>query len=1136
MASTILEDKPSFRENHELDGNKESSSGTEDISLVLHKMRVGHKIKITKDKTMDVKEFAKSLDLDHRHFDISHKKASSIHNYAYFFDIEIERNAAEKTPLKWTLTKKASDFLEFQKELNKELEKEHKFSKDKIPQMMTFFVFKKAEKQQGFLEAAETFLTKLVSDDEIRLKSKVLYEFLEFSLLPLPNGPMKYKEGYLKKRGGGRFKENKVRLYLSTIFRRWQRRWFILTEEGIIYLVDSESTRVREMLLFDQSFKIEYGRKATGSHEGISLVVPNRKLNLKAKDEFEAMVWISEIQKAAKNCPYTKQNRFDSFAPQRDLNNHVKWYVDAEGYYEELYEMLLRAKKEVFITDWWLTPELPLKRPVEDAESEYRVDKVLAKIANAGVRVYIIVYNEVKLLMYNNSDHTKQALESLSPNITVLQHPSEPFFSWSHHEKMVVIDQAIGFVGGFDLCFGRFDNSSHPLFDPAEQEGKGQMFAGKDYSNPRVQDFKDVEEYAKPQMDKKSAPRLPWHDAMIKLSGPVVADLSRHFIQYWNHVEVDVYSKAKEAPIPMNNLISKEGNVHGLKKQNATIRFKNAYKKVVANQALVNSLQDTKKESAKPNDKGESQQSTLASIRNADTPPKKNDENHNRDDDEEHDSLINGSNGSMTSLDNNIKDGKGNSGKKEKSDKSDKSEKPEEKESRGLVGGFKDGVNHILGKLGLKFPAGGKILPVSQKFPDGKMKTKSAGWFKGLCARRKPNINERQQNDDDSSDSDSEETKFKIMKKIRIAAKKDHEGDFTKDHKTKLTKKRIERVLFSKQEKLIEGTCSCQMVRSAARWSMGLNKETDEGENSIENAYVEIIKNTKSFLYIENQFFMSATAGKTLKNRIGHALVERIERAHANKERLRILVFLPLTPEFEGEITDSGSGVVRVEMYWQYVTICRGETSIYESLRSKGIKPEDYIQFYSLRTHARMPNGQPASEQIYIHSKILISDDNVFLIGSANINDRSLLGSRDSEIAMVVEDNKKMESLLNGQKVQVSETVCTFRRRLLAEHLGLSEEEVIDPITDEFTQKMNERIKTNTEVYREVFACYPDDTMKTYKEVEEASKKKNLDKYDELKGKIQGHAVFFPLNFLENEKLGAEMSSMEYYIPDETYV
>lgn len=33
-----------------------------------------------------------------------------------------------------------------------------------------------------------------------------------------------------------------------------------------------------------------------------------------------------------------------------------------------------------------------------------------------------------------------------------------------------------------------------------------------------------------------------------------------------------------------------------------------------------------------------------------------------------------------------------------------------------------------------------------------------------------------------------------------------------------------------------------------------------------------------------------------------------------------------------------------------------------------------------------------------MHSKIMIIDDCMTLIGSANINDRSLLGSRDSEV------------------------------------------------------------------------------------------------------------------------------------------
>ena len=44
--------------------------------------------------------------------------------------------------------------------------------------------------------------------------------------------------------------------------------------------------------------------------------------------------------------------------------------------------------------------------------------------------------------------------------------------------------------------------------------------------------------------------------------------------------------------------------------------------------------------------------------------------------------------------------------------------------------------------------------------------------------------------------------------------------------------------------------------------------------------------------------------------------------------------------------------------------------------------------------------GVPVTEMIYIHSKLMIVDDKSVLIGSANINDRSLQGTRDSELAV----------------------------------------------------------------------------------------------------------------------------------------
>jgi phosphatidylserine/phosphatidylglycerophosphate/cardiolipin synthase-like enzyme len=37
-----------------------------------------------------------------------------------------------------------------------------------------------------------------------------------------------------------------------------------------------------------------------------------------------------------------------------------------------------------------------------------------------------------------------------------------------------------------------------------------------------------------------------------------------------------------------------------------------------------------------------------------------------------------------------------------------------------------------------------------------------------------------------------------------------------------------------------------------------------------------------------------------------------------------------------------------------------------------------------------------------VHSKLLIADDHLVICGSANINDRSMLGKRDSEIAVII--------------------------------------------------------------------------------------------------------------------------------------
>ena len=56
------------------------------------------------------------------------------------------------------------------------------------------------------------------------------------------------------------------------------------------------------------------------------------------------------------------QHRFSSFGPER-VGNEVKHYVDGCGYMYAVSVALERAQHEIWILDWWLSPELYLRRP-----------------------------------------------------------------------------------------------------------------------------------------------------------------------------------------------------------------------------------------------------------------------------------------------------------------------------------------------------------------------------------------------------------------------------------------------------------------------------------------------------------------------------------------------------------------------------------------------------------------------------------------------------------------------------------------------------------------------------------------------------------------------------------------------------
>ena len=183
-----------------------------------------------------------------------------------------------------------------------------------------------------------------------------------------------------------------------------------------------------------------------------------------------------------------------------------------------------------------------------------------------------------------SSAHTKSALEALHPNISVFRHPDhlpdrqtlqssfmtslqnmslnasalsqlpvdglkaiygmneDAVLYWAHHEKLCLVDGHVAFMGGLDLCYGRWDTNQHAIADVHPGDLDRIVFPGQDYNNARIMDFQDVAHWQNNKLDRTKNSRMGWTDVSLCLTGPVVQDLRTHFVQRWNFIYDEKYN------------------------------------------------------------------------------------------------------------------------------------------------------------------------------------------------------------------------------------------------------------------------------------------------------------------------------------------------------------------------------------------------------------------------------------------------------------------------------------------------------------------------------------------------------------------------------------------------------------------
>lgn len=76
---------------------------------------------------------------------------------------------------------------------------------------------------------------------------------------------------------------------------------------------------------------------------------------------------------------FIQKNDYGSFVPKRK-NNKAQWFVDGSSFMSAVADAIESAQEEIMIADWWLSPEIYMKRPVFEG-NKWRLDTILQRKA-----------------------------------------------------------------------------------------------------------------------------------------------------------------------------------------------------------------------------------------------------------------------------------------------------------------------------------------------------------------------------------------------------------------------------------------------------------------------------------------------------------------------------------------------------------------------------------------------------------------------------------------------------------------------------------------------------------------------------------------------------------------------------------
>jgi len=181
--------------------------------------------------------------------------------------------------------------------------------------------------------------------------------------------------------------------------------------------------------------------------------------------------------------------------------------IDCQHYYRAFVAAARAARRYILLAGWQFDSDVLLLRgdDADPAVEDARLLPFLRSLclANPELRVCMLCWDYSPAFYFDREWFQDHKFNSAAPGQIVFRFDDRHPVGGSHHQKFVVVDGALGFVGSNDLCNDRWDRRDHlatcaERCEPSGHDGYG-----------------------------------PYHEVQCYLRGPAVAELVELFCARW---------------------------------------------------------------------------------------------------------------------------------------------------------------------------------------------------------------------------------------------------------------------------------------------------------------------------------------------------------------------------------------------------------------------------------------------------------------------------------------------------------------------------------------------------------------------------------------------------------------------------